>query len=109
MKEIIYTQNNPQMGLIKGILRVIGSMLYFKFNNHQYSKQVIDQLKAKGAEIEKGRGWIRVNMFKDNEFVKLGDKEFNVKENTDEENEEILINFYVMHFRKSNFVVEEKE
>lgn len=108
MKQLTFRQMNPQLGEINGVLRIIRKILYFKFNNNKYSEQVLNNLKSKGAIIVIGRKWIRINIFGDKEDVKLGEKEFNVKENSDEEMEEILFEFYKLQYKKVGFEVEEK-
>jgi len=107
MKEITYSQLNPQYGKIKGHLRIIGKLLFFKFNNNQYSQQIIQQLKARGANIDSGKGWIKVDMFGDNEVVKLGGKEINMQKTSSEELEVILCDFYKAQYTNAKFKVEE--
>jgi len=106
MKQIIYKQVNPQHGKITGDLRIRGKLLYFKFNNNQYAQQMITQLQNKGAVIKIGKSWIEVSMFHNQEIVKLGEKEFDVTEKSDEEMEEILYDFYTTQFKKAKFEVE---
>lgn len=108
MQELKFTQNHPQAGLIKLVLRVIGRKLYYKFNNSQYAEQVISQLQSKGALIQKGRGWIMVDMFAKipQDFVKLGDVEFKLSETTPEELEGILAKFYIIQYTKAGFTYE---
>lgn len=105
MKEIIYEKDSPQ-GKLKGILRVIKEDLYFKVSNNDYARQIVDQLKAKGAVIQEStRGWIKVNMFygKNTTVFKLGDREFDLEDVTDEEIENILAEFYTFNFTKAGF------
>ena len=106
MKQIIYKQLNPKFGKITGVLRIRGKLLYFKFNNNQYAQQMVAQLQSKGAVIKIGKGWIEVSMFHNQEMIKLGEKEFDVTEKSDEEMEEILYDFYVAQFKKAKFEVE---
>ena len=109
MKQINYSQKNPSLGNLKGILRIIGKTLYFKFNNNQHANQVIENLKSKGAVIEHSKnGWIYVDMFKDKTMVKLGNKEFDVEEKSNEDVEQILYEFYMIQFTKANFKCEGK-
>ena len=108
MKELIFKQDNPQLGKLKGILRIIGRQLYFKFNENQHSQQVIQQLQSKGAKVKIGDGWIEVNMFENQEIVKLGEKEFNLNETSDAEIEVILLGFYKHQYTKAGFRVKEK-
>ena len=110
MKQINYSQKNPQYGQINGILRIGGKFLYFKSNSNQYEQQIMDQMKQKGAQIEKSdKNWVRVDMFGDRTLVKLGDKEFDVNETPDEEIEIILYNFYLNHFTKAGFACTGKD
>lgn len=111
MIEIKYSQDNPKMGKLNGNLRILGKTLYFKFNNNQYVEQLISNFKQRGAEIDKSdkTGWIRINMFKGQSFVKLGGREFDVNETSEEEVETILGEFYAKYFTQSGFVCEVKK
>lgn len=106
MKEIRFNKQAPA-GEIKGILRIIGKIIYIKVNNWQYASQLIANLEAKGAKIDKSSrfGWIKIDMFKDNTLVKLGEEEFDVTEKLDEEIEQILADFYVQQYVKAGFNV----
>jgi len=109
MKEITFTQNS-QLGMIKGVLRIIGKILFFKFNNNQYAERIIEQMKQRGAIIDFGKNkeWIRVDIFRDLELIKLGDKELDLKESSEEEIERFIADFYIEQYKKANFIVEEK-
>ena len=107
MKEITYSQLNPQYGKVKGHLRIVGKLLFFKFNNTQYSQQIVQQLQSRGASIEIGKGWIKVDMFGDNEFIKLDGKEIDFKENSSGEIEVILCDFYKKQYANAGFKVVE--
>lgn len=106
MKELKFDKNTPQ-GMVKGVLRLIGKIMYFKFNQNQYSEQIINQLKQKGALIEysKDKSWIRVDIFKDAELIKLGDNNLDLKESTEEQIEEFIYNFYFNEYKKAGFFV----
>ncbi len=106
MKEIRFVQRTPQ-GLVNGTLRISGSILYFKCNNNQYSEQMLSQMRARKAEIVEGDGWIRIDLFKnqDSTTIKLGEFEFDLKENPKEEIENILTKFYVIQYTKAKFKV----
>jgi len=109
MKEIKFKQNSAQ-GLIDGILRIHGKILYLKCNNNQYSAQMINQMKSMGADIQNGLGWIRIDIFKDREgAIKLGEFEFDLNINSYEEIENILTKFYVLQYTKAKFEVIWKE
>ena len=108
MKEMIYTQKHPTLGELKGVLRIVGSNLFFKFNNKEQAVQVISQLESRGALVEysKDNSWIRVDMFYNQDIVKLGGKEFNVKETSQEDIEKILFYFYYNKYTKFKFKVD---
>jgi len=108
MREIHFKQKHPQLGEINGVMRVIGKLIYLKFNSNQYSQQVLTQLASKGAKIQIGRDWIQVDMFFEQERVKLGNIEFNIKEKTDVEMELILSSFYIEQYKKAGMEVSEK-
>ena len=109
MKELIFTQQNPQFGKVQIVVRIIGRIIYFKFNNNQYSNQIISQLKEKGAKISLGKGWLQIDLFDNQEVVKLGEKEIVVNETSDEEFEVILSDFYKFQYAKANFKLEEEK
>jgi len=109
MKQLIFSQQNPQFGKVEIVIRIIGRLLYFKFNDNQYSQQIISQLKSKGAKVTIGRGWIQINLFEGQEVVKLGDNEIVVNETSDEEYEVILSDFYKFQYAKANFKLEKEE
>lgn len=107
MKEIKFKQMT-NAGELNGVLRILGKILYFKFNNSTYATQMIETMKQKGAIIEfsKKLDWIRVDIFKDNDFIKLGEKEIDLKESTDEEIESFIADFYMEQYQKMKFKAE---
>jgi len=109
MKEVHYKQDNAKYGSMTGVMRIIGRMVYFKNKNNEYTQQTLEQLKMRGAEIKISlAGWIQVDMFKANTFVKLGEKEFDVNETPEKEIEKILAEFYATNYTKAGFNVEVK-
>ncbi len=108
MIQINFEKKGTGAGDVQGILRIDGKILFYKFNDSQYAQQAISQMQSKGAIITLGRGWVRVNMFGQLTDVKLGNREFNVKETTDKEMEIILRDFYVENYAKSGFTTEVK-
>ena len=106
MREMIYTQSHPTLGELKGVLRIVGKILFYKFNNKEQSMQIISQLQSRGAKIQTGKEWIMVDMFADRDLVKLGSKEFNPQTTSPEEVEGILFDFYYNQFTKMKFKVE---
>jgi len=109
MKQLIFIQENPQMGKLKVVLRIVGRLLYFKFSDNQYSQGIISQLKAKGAEITIRKGWVQINIFQGQEVIKLGEKEIVIEETSDEEFEVLLSDFYKIQYTKANFKLESEK
>ena len=107
MIELKFRQNNSQLGEVKLIMRIIGKVMYIKTNNEQYSEQMLQQLSSRGAKIMRGRGWLRINMFSDeNELVKLGNKEFNHKIDPEEHIEKIIADFFTQKYIEAGFTPE---
>jgi len=109
MIQIDFEKLGTGAGDVKGILRIDGKLIFYQFNSNQYAQQAIAQMQARGAIITPGRKWIRVNMFGEHEEVKIGNKEFNVKEVSNREVELILRDFYIQKYSESGFKCEVKE
>lgn len=109
MRTLTYEKDSVE-GRLKGILRVRGYHLFFKSNSNDYASQIIEQLKARGAEIEySSNQWIRVNMFKDKgTFFKLGERSFDIESDPVDKVEDSIIEFYLMQFTKAGFTCEVK-
>ena len=103
---MIYSQSHPTLGELKGVLRIIGKVLFFKFNNKEQAASVISQLQSRGAKIEIGKEWIMVDMFYKQDLVKIGGKEFNPQTTSAEEIEKILFDFYYNQYTKFKFKVD---
>lgn len=103
--QIKFTKDDPNMGNIKGLLRIDGKKLFFKFNNSDVANSMIAQLQQKGAIITNGRKWIRANIFGNHERVKLGGEEFDPKEKTPEQLEIILTQFYQVNYARAGFEI----
>ena len=106
MKTIKFIQST-QMGMIDGLIRFIGRDIYLKIKNAQYLESSINQLKAKGAKVEQSKSWVKIDIFRDNQFVKLGEEEIDLEEDTNEEIENKLCRFYTQQYKKGGFVVQE--
>lgn len=102
MKEIEFEQTNLK-GNIKGVMRIIGKLVYLQVNNQEQLNQITFQLEKKGAKIIQGRGWVQIDMFNNNQFVKINNKEFDVNETTDEEVEGILFEFFMKQYVQMGF------
>lgn len=107
MKTLIFKKQTPQ-GLVDGTLRVIGKYIFFKYNDTKQSKAVLEDFRKKGLDVELGKGWVKVNLFKNNDVVKLGTYEIDLEEDKKEEVENKLFNFYKQEYTKLGFYLEEK-
>lgn len=109
--QIKFTKEDPNMGEVTGLLRIKGKLLFFKFNNHEYARQIMAEMQKKGAIITSGGSnrWIRVNIFGAIEEVKLGGIQFNVKEKSEDEVQDILTDFYMLNYTKAGFTCEKDE
>jgi len=107
MKEINFKKSTPK-GLVSGILRIINKDLFFKYNDTNYSKQIIKNFRDKGVDIEEGKGWIKVNLLGKNEVIKLGEIEID-KEEPNETIEKKLFDFYLNQYKIMGFLVQEKD
>jgi len=73
-----------------------------------YVDKLIADFEKRGASILKGNGgWMRIDIIKDNEVVKLGDVEFEQAEKSDKEIEDILYTFFSKKYREAKFLVQE--
>ena len=108
MKTLKAAQFNPNSGKVQIFCRIDGKFIYFKFNSNQYASQMVAQMKSKGAEIEFGKHntWIRIDIIRDNDFVKFGDIELDVKEMSNEQIEDFLVKFYKQKYEEAKFKVE---
>lgn len=106
MIELKFIQQNPQLGEVKVIMRIIGKIIYFKFNQSDYAEHIMKQMSERGAIILKARDWIRVNIFSNNEEIKIGNYEFNVNTTPEPEIERMLSEFYVAQYLKAGFTLE---
>jgi len=83
MKQFKATQNTAQAGPQSLHIRFIGKIMFMKGvqNSTEYVDKLISDFEKRGASIVKGNGgWMRIDIIKDTEAVKLGDVEFNPKE-----------------------------
>lgn len=110
MIEINYQKPNPQGGILKGKLRIIGKDLFFLIHNSPYAQQLIQNLQSRGAVIEKDsrNKWVKADMFSNQKgnLFKIAGKEFNIEEVSDQEIESILGDFYYLNFQKAGFACE---
>ena len=110
MRQFKATQSSPQYGPQSLYMRFIGKIIFMK--GMQESTAYVDKLIAdfnkKGASIVKGNGgWVRIDIIKDNETVKLGDVEFEQAETPEDEIENILYGFFFKKYVEAKFLVQE--
>lgn len=106
MKQLTFKKASPQ-GNVDGILRVINKFIYFKYNNTRKSIQIINEFKKKGIKVEEGKGWIRIDLIGDNESIKLKEIIIDTLEDSEEEIEEKLYNFYLNEYKNLGFFIQE--
>jgi len=73
-----------------------------------YVDKLIADFEKKGASILKGNGgWLRIDIIKSFEIVKLGEVEIMQNEMSDEEIEGHLFNFFSKKYIEAKFLVQE--
>jgi len=110
MKQFKATQNTPQYGLQSLHARFIGKLMFLKGaqNSTKYVDKLITDFEARGASIMKGNGgWIRIDIIKENIVVKLGDVEIDREEDSEEEVEQKMYDFFSKKYREANFLIQE--
>ena len=108
MKELIFRKGTGY-GEIKVVMRITGRLIYFKSNMNQQAEQLIKQMISKGINIEKGREWIRIDLFSNvpsETPAKLGDIEVDLEEDSNEVIESKIAGFYVLQYTKGGFKLE---
>lgn len=102
MKVIKYKINHPQEGRITNEILVKGRYIFIKKKvNDPLIPQMISSLKSNGASILSSRSGFRIDLFKDHEEVRMGDRVFNPREESDETLEGILYGFYINALTKN--------
>lgn len=112
MKQFRATQNTPQYGPQSLYMRFIGKYIFMKGvqNSTEYVNRLIDDFEKKGAKILRGKGgWLRIDIIRNNDFIKLGDIEFDPTESTNEEIEQHLFDFFFKKYKEAKFMVQEIE
>ena len=110
MKQFKATQNTPQYGPQSLHLRFIDKLIFMKGaqNSTKYVTKLIEDFERKGANILKGNGgWMRIDIIKSAEIVKLGEVEMNIKDSTNEQIEQVLYDFFSKKYREAKFLVQE--
>jgi len=110
MRQLKATQNTAQYGPQSLYMRIVGKLIFMKGaqDSTKYVDKLIADFEKRGATILKGNGgWMRIDIIKDTEAVKLGDVEFNPKEISPEETENILYDFFFRKYKEAKFLVQE--
>ena len=107
MIELICKNQNSQFGLVQVVLRFIGKDIFIKSNINAQAKTLIEQFRTRGAEVEWNSDftWCRVNLFKINPVIKLGDYEMDSEEDTLPEIEHKFAMFYKNKYEEAHFEV----
>jgi len=110
MRQLKATQNTPQYGPQSLYMRIIGKLIFMKGaqDSTKYVDKLIADFEKRGATILKGNGgWIRIDIIKSHELVKLGEDEIEQAEMTPEEIENILYKFFTKKYKEAKFLVQE--
>lgn len=103
MKELILSKPS-QIGEVKVVLRIIGKLLFFKYNQTKEAQQLINQFRARGVRIEESKEWIKVYLFVDKSgLIKIGDIEIDLDSEPEESIENKLAQFYAFQYIKQGF------
>lgn len=109
MRQFKATQITPQYGPMSLYVRFIGKLIFMKGQNStkDYVNKIVEQMKDKGAIITYGNGgWIRIDIVRDLETVKLGDYEI-TQDMDDGLKEDTFFEFYKKKYSEAKFVVQE--
>lgn len=108
MKQFRATQTTTQYGAMHLHMRFMGKLIFMKGNHgsRDYVQKMIDDMRKKGAVILMGNGgWMRIDIIRSQEYLKLGDVEIDVTEASTEAIEESLYNFFAEKYIAANFTV----
>lgn len=104
--QIKFTKDDSNMGYIAGVLRIKGKKIYFKSKHSGYTDGMIAKLQTGGAVVTRGNGnWIRIDILRDLDWVKLGGEPFNPKELSENEIELILANYFQVQYARAGFKI----
>jgi len=103
MITINFRKATPQ-GTIDGIYRFLGKYIFIQKKNKNDIEPMLTKFKQAGAEILIRGEWLRINLFKISEVIKLGDNEISIEEPI-EDIELKLSNFYIQKLKEMGFIV----
>lgn len=106
MIQIRASKNTPN-GVCSILMRFIDKNIFIKKKqNSPESMNLINQYREKGVKVIERREWIKLDIFGDNELVKLGDKEIDLSKMNEDEKERAISDFYIETYKKGGFIVE---
>ena len=108
MKQLKFVKKGTPQGDLEIELLIKHKEIAVKSENmNDYARQFINAYKMKGARVRENRQYVIVNFFPDNQQkVKIGSFEFDFEEDTTEQIECKLCQFYLDTFSKAGFTVE---
>lgn len=110
MQKAIKKQGGKQIKAVNSrttaIYRFIGRDIYIKSNDPTYSSNLIAQVESKGGKVVAAGDWWKCDIFGDNVDIKLGRHHLNLKEDSDDEVQEALVDLFSDTLKKSGFMVE---
>lgn len=108
MRQIRCKQHTAH-GLSEIYVRFINSLIFIKFQKWgPEAEQMVQTLENAGAKIEKGESnWIKVNIFGENNFAKIGDVVIDIKEDQVDKIEGRLCEFFTKKYKDAKYTVED--
>ena len=103
MITINFRKATPQ-GPIDGIYRFLGKFIFIQKKNKNNVDPILNQFIKAGAEVINRGEWLRINLFKISDVIKLGETEIDIEENK-EDIETKLANFYIQKLKEMGFIV----
>lgn len=108
-RQIRFQNKNNAVGQVSGVLRIIGKYLFLKVNSYAHGRELIEKYRNAGVGVEEKKDWMRINLFHTNKQIILGDIRIDSEEETDEEIEKKLFEFYMLQYARANMKVWEEE
>ena len=103
MITINFRKATPQ-GSIDGIYRFLGKFIFIQKKNKNVVEPILTKFKQAGAEVLDIGEWLRIDLFKISDVIKLGESEINIEEKP-EDIELKLSNFYIQKLKEMGFIV----
>lgn len=91
------------------VYRFIGTRIYIRKNSPNAGAEVIAKLRAGGARVSEGKGWLEIDLFNGRRLITLGAVTIDLEETPEQEVAEILCDFYKGILEAGNMTVEVRD